>query len=91
MVEGALTAPRLEPYARAPSMSLAAAPDLPPLVAERPEDAPVVERLILRAFGPGRFAKAAERLREGNHSLRALSFVAWRDGGSAIEALTSRR
>ena len=61
-------------------MSLAAAPDLPPLVAERPEDAPAVERLILRAFGPGRFAKAAERLREGREPRRDLSFVAWEAG-----------
>jgi|SRR5262252_9507239 len=61
-------------------MSLAAATDLPPLVAERPQDAPAVERLILRAFGPGRFAKAAERLREGRAPLLDLSFVAWEDG-----------
>jgi predicted N-acetyltransferase YhbS len=39
-----------------------------------------VERLILRAFGPGRFAKAAERLREGRAPLLGLSFVAWEDG-----------
>jgi len=69
------------PYLRAPSMSLAAATDLPPLAAERPEDAPAVERLILRAFGPGRFAKAAERLREGRAPLLDLSFVAWQGGG----------
>lgn len=62
-------------------MSLAAAPDLPPLVAERPEDASAVERLVLRAFGPGRFAKAAERLREGGRTPRLdLSFVAWEEG-----------
>jgi predicted N-acetyltransferase YhbS len=62
-------------------MSLAAASDLPPLAAERPEDAPAVERLVLRAFGPGRFAKAAERLREGRAPLLDLSFVAWHEGG----------
>jgi predicted N-acetyltransferase YhbS len=62
-------------------MSLAIASDLPPLAAERPEDAPAVERLILRAFGPGRFAKAAERLREGRAPLLELSFVAWDAGG----------
>ena len=61
-------------------MSLAAAPDLPPLAAERPQDAPDVERLILRAFGPGRLAKAAERLREGRAPLLDLSFVAWEVG-----------
>jgi predicted N-acetyltransferase YhbS len=64
-------------------MSLAAAPSLPPLVAERPEDAGAVERLVLAAFGPGRFAKAAERLREGRTPLLHLSFVAW-DGGRLV-------
>jgi predicted N-acetyltransferase YhbS len=47
------------------------------LAAERPQDADAVERLVLRAFGPGRFAKAAERLREGREPLLELSFVAW--------------
>jgi len=50
---------------------------------ERVADASVVEGLIARAFGPGRFAKAAERLREGAAPLRTLSFVAWR-GGEAV-------
>jgi predicted N-acetyltransferase YhbS len=61
-------------------MSLAAAPCLPPLVNERPQDAPAVERLMMRAFGPGRYAKAADRLRETNHPLLNLSFVAWSNG-----------
>jgi predicted N-acetyltransferase YhbS len=61
-------------------MSLAPEPSLPPLVAERPQDAAGVERLLLRAFGPGRYAKAAERLRDGRDPLRPLSFVAWEDG-----------
>jgi predicted N-acetyltransferase YhbS len=47
---------------------------------ERPQDAPLVEALIARAFGPGRFVKAAERLREGNRPDFDLSFVAWTDG-----------
>jgi predicted N-acetyltransferase YhbS len=64
---------------RAPPMTLADAL-LPPLVAERPEDAARVERLLLRAFGPGRFAKSAERLREGRRPALDLSFVAWEDG-----------
>ena len=64
---------------RAPPMALADAL-LPPLVAERPEDAAGVERLLLRAFGPGRFAKSAERLREGRRPAYELSFVAWEDG-----------
>jgi predicted N-acetyltransferase YhbS len=58
-------------------MSLASATTLPPIVTEAPADAPVVEALVLRAFGPGRFAKAAERLREGRQPLYDLSFVAW--------------
>jgi len=64
-------------------MSLAAAPSLPPIVTERPDDAPLVEALVLRAFGPGRFAKAAERLREGRRPVLELSFVAW-DGGRVV-------
>jgi predicted N-acetyltransferase YhbS len=39
-----------------------------------------VDALILRAFGPGRYAKAAERLREGRAPLYDLSFVAWERG-----------
>jgi predicted N-acetyltransferase YhbS len=50
------------------------------LLRERPRDAPLVDMLIARAFGPGRFAKAAERLREGNRPDLDLSFVAWADG-----------
>jgi predicted N-acetyltransferase YhbS len=50
---------------------------------ERVADAPVVEGLIDRAFGPGRFAKSAERLREGASPLRRLSFVAW-NGAEAV-------
>ena len=64
-------------------MSLAPAPSLPPLVNERPADAPLVEQLVLRAFGPGRFAKAAERLREGREPIYGLSFLAW-DGGRLV-------
>jgi predicted N-acetyltransferase YhbS len=33
---------------------------------ERPEDAAAIGRLEARAFGPGRFARTAYRLREGN-------------------------
>ena len=42
---------------------------------ERPEDAPLVDALNAVAFGPGRFAKSAYRLREGVSHLDALSFV----------------
>jgi predicted N-acetyltransferase YhbS len=55
-------------------------PDLPVLAAERPEDAVAVNALIDAAFGPGRYAKAAERLRENNHLLADLSFTAHAGG-----------
>jgi predicted N-acetyltransferase YhbS len=51
--------------------------DLLVLAPERPADAPLADALIARAFGPGRFAKAAERLREGARSIEDLSFMAW--------------
>ena len=47
---------------------------------ERPEDAPLVDALNAAAFGPGRFAKSAYRLREGVSQVHALSFVAIEDG-----------
>lgn len=52
----------------------------PVLKAERPEDLPLVDGLVERAFGPGRFVKTAERLRERNAPLRDLSLVAWAAG-----------
>jgi predicted N-acetyltransferase YhbS len=65
---------------RAPLMT-ALAPIADEILApERAADAAVVERLIARAFGPGRFAKAVERLRERGRPDREVSFVAWRDG-----------
>jgi predicted N-acetyltransferase YhbS len=47
---------------------------------ERPEDGPLVEALNETAFGPGRFAKSAYRLREGVSQVDALAFVAIEDG-----------
>ena len=49
--------------------------------AETPADAPDVEALVLAAFGPGRFAKTAERLRE--RAVIAAGFVA-RDGADLL-------
>lgn len=43
---------------------------------EQPADAAAVERLQERAFGPGRYARSAYRLREGVPHLPDLSFVA---------------
>ncbi len=65
-------------------MSLAVATSPPTLAAERAEDAEAVERLVFAAFGPGRYAKAAERLREhGEAPLLDCSFVAW-DGPQLV-------
>jgi predicted N-acetyltransferase YhbS len=50
----------------------------PPLTAERLTDAPIVDAFIDAVFGPGRFVKTAERLREGNTPIPGLSFVCWR-------------
>lgn len=55
----------------------------PAMVAERTSDAAQVEALIDRAFGPGRFAKTAERLREGRAPLHSLSFTC-RVGGELV-------
>jgi predicted N-acetyltransferase YhbS len=54
-----------------------AAPRSPVLKPERPADAARVAALVERAFGPGRYAKAAERLRETNTPLLDISQVAW--------------
>ena len=48
--------------------------------AEQPEDAPLVEALVAKAFGPGRYAKSAYRLREGVEPEAGLSFVAVEGG-----------
>ena len=62
-----------------PAPARAAPPKLPQLLPERPADARVVADLIERAFGPGRYAKAAERLREHNTPLLDISFIARSD------------
>ena len=55
---------------------------IPPAVsrikAETPADAEGVDALVMAAFGPGRFAKTAERLREGSNP--SAGFVVKRDG-----------
>ena len=43
---------------------------------ERPQDSVYIAELLDRAFGSGRFARAAYRLREGRAPVAALSFVA---------------
>ena len=49
-----------------------------PLVAETLGDRAAIDAFIDQVFGPGRYAKTAERLREGNVPLLDLSFVCWR-------------
>jgi len=47
---------------------------------EQPADAAAVDALVAGAFGPGRYAKSAYRLREGVNPIDSLSFVAELDG-----------
>ncbi len=50
---------------------------------ERPEDAPLIEGLLDRAFGPGRFTKVSERVREFAEFQPDLSFCAF-DGAALV-------
>lgn len=47
---------------------------------ETPDDDPAIEQLCESAFGPGRFARAAFRLRESRRHEAGLSFVAAFEG-----------
>lgn len=47
------------------------------LRSEQPADAQAIEALLDRAFGPGRFAKASERVREVAEFRPDLSMCAW--------------
>ncbi len=52
-------------------------PDLSLTLSQQtPADLPAIEKLEERAFGPGRFARSAYRLREGIEPDYSLSFVA---------------
>lgn len=49
---------------------------------ERPEHEAAIEALLDLSFGPGRYAKTAQRLREGNRAVPELCYVAFlNDGG----------
>jgi predicted N-acetyltransferase YhbS len=50
---------------------------------EQLADAAAVEALVDQAFGPGRFAKTAERLREGSAPIAGLCFVV-REAGLVV-------
>lgn len=55
------------------------------LVAEKPEQHDAIERVLERAFGPGRFAKTSERVRErGAHFEPMLSRIACDDAGAVV-------
>jgi predicted N-acetyltransferase YhbS len=47
------------------------------ILPETAADAPAIERLHERTFGPGRFARTAYRVRERTPHLLNLSFTAW--------------
>lgn len=53
------------------------------IVPDAPEHAAAVDALYDDVFGPGRFAKTAERLREGNEKIPEASLVAVDDEGVA--------
>jgi len=59
-------------------------PSRPPpallFVNETPEHAAEIEALLTRAFGPGRFAKVSERVREFADFAPEFSFCAFEDG-----------
>lgn len=48
---------------------------------EQPEHAADIEALLDLSFGPGRYAKAAQRLREGNTAIPELCYVAFMGEG----------
>ncbi len=54
------------------------------IVAEKPEHAAGVERVLDRAFGPGRFAKTSERVRERGRLAPELSRVGLNEAGDVI-------
>ena len=62
------------------SVSPARPPEAPVLALEQPEGAAAVEALLDRAFGPGRFTKVSERVREFADFAPDLSFCAHLDG-----------
>lgn len=67
-------------------MSLADVTYLP----ETPAHDPEIDLINEEAFGPGRFSRAAYKIREGGPHERALSFVAM-DGGKVIASVRMTR
>jgi predicted N-acetyltransferase YhbS len=58
----------LDPVAPLPALTLQS---------ERPQDGPLVDALIERAFGPGRYAKVSERVREFATFAPEMSVCTW--------------
>ncbi len=55
------------------------------LIAERPEHAAAIVRVLNRAFGPGRYAKTSERVRERGAILEpSLTRVALNEAGDVV-------
>jgi len=57
---------------------------------ETPAHDPEIEHINEEAFGPGRFARAAYKIREGGPHERALSFVAVADGAVVASVRMTR-
>ena len=47
------------------------------IISETPDHGAAIDALLDYAFGPGRFTKTAERLREGNHAIADLCMLAF--------------
>jgi predicted N-acetyltransferase YhbS len=56
---------------------------------ERPEHAADIDALLDLSFGPGRYAKTAQRLREGNQAVPELSYVAFMKEGASRRLIGS--
>jgi predicted N-acetyltransferase YhbS len=57
---------------------------------EHPAHDPEIDHINEEAFGPGRFARAAYKIREGGPHERALSFVALHDGAVVASVRLTR-
>jgi predicted N-acetyltransferase YhbS len=57
---------------------------------EQPAHDPEIEHINAEAFGPGRFARAAYRIREGGPHERGLSFVAIHDNAVVASVRMTR-
>lgn len=57
------------------------------IIQERPDHGPAIDHLLDLAFGPGRFAKTAYRLREGVAPIAALGMVALDEDGALVGTL----